>query len=63
MRRKLSLFLASLLFASQAIAEPLQLYEYDKLTGGLNDSFDEVTIDSSEASDLLNIFFPEDTGL
>jgi len=35
-----------------------QLYEFDKLTGGLNNSFDALTIDSSEASDLQNIIFP-----
>ena len=40
------------------MADPLQLYEYDKLTGGLNDSFDAISIDPSEASDLQNIIFP-----
>ena len=58
MRRSLALFLAFLFSASTAAADPLQLYEFDKLTGGLNDSFDEVTIDPSEASDLQNVFFP-----
>ena len=58
MLRSLAGFLAFLFLASPSRADPLQLYEYDKLTGGLNDSFDEVTIDPSEASDLLNVFFP-----
>jgi hypothetical protein len=35
-----------------------QLYEFEKLTGGLNNSFDAITLDPSEASDLQNIIFP-----
>ena len=54
-----ALFLSlSLLLARPVSAEPWQLYEYDKLTGGLNDSFDAISIDPSEASDLQNIIFP-----
>ena len=35
-----------------------RLYEFTKLTGGLNDSFNAVTLDASEASTLQNIIFP-----
>ena len=61
--RKLSLLLAlaiAFLPGSSVKSEPLnwQLYEFDKLTGGLNDSFDAISIDPSEASDLQNIIFP-----
>lgn len=58
MRPKLLTLLLSLLLVIPAQADPYQLYEFDKLTGGLNDSFDSITIDPSEASDLQNVFFP-----
>lgn len=35
-----------------------QVYEFSKLTGGLNDSFNAIDIDPSEASNLQNIIFP-----
>lgn len=35
-----------------------QLYEIDRLDGGLNDSFNEITLGTNEASDLQNIIFP-----
>lgn len=55
-----SFLLAGLLafLPSAQSATPWQLYEYDKLTGGLNDSFDAITLAPSEASDLQNIIFP-----
>ena len=59
-RSLVSLFLIlGLLFAQPAeSALTWQLVEVDKLTGGLNDSFNEITLDTSEAADLLNIIFP-----
>lgn len=59
MHPKLLTFLSVLLLAVMPVqANPYALYEFDKLTGGLNDSFDSITIDPSEASDLGNVFFP-----
>lgn len=57
--RLVSFLLALGLFVTSAQgATSWQLYEFDKLTGGLNDSFDALTLDPSEASDLQNIIFP-----
>lgn len=58
MRRSLLSLLILLLLVSPLRADPYQLYEFDRLTGGLNDSFDSITIEPGEASDLANVFFP-----
>lgn len=59
----MSRFLASLI-AFALLVTPVRaelnyrLYELNKLTGGLNDSFNAITLDTSEASTLQNIIFP-----
>ena len=57
--RLIGLLLALGLLVTPAQAElNYRLYEFNKLTGGLNDSYNAVTIDASEASTLQNIIFP-----
>lgn len=59
MKKLLSGLLLTVLLATQALAEtPWALYEFEDLTGGLNDSFNAVTLKPNESSNLDNIIFP-----
>ena len=59
MRKLMAAFLLPFILLTQAWAEtPWILYELDELTGGLNDSFNAITLKPNESSNLDNIIFP-----